>query len=424
MYVKFKSDTSGTFKGFNISVSAVEAVESYGMCRVSAKPGKVYWPNGSSGMLYTPDYPIPYPAGTNCFWIITVPTGKRVKLTFEDFELEKNSFNTGYSNCKYDQIEVYRDYVEMRDGPWSNSRDLGVYCGNKLGFKFYSTGHQMWIKFRSAADGSGQSKGFKAHFEAVEPIVSEELCLPGNTNNDNLKLTGSDGTLQSPLVYYPPDLNCDWLITVPEGNTVELSFDAFDLDFDGATGACKGDYVDILDGQDSDSKSHGKFCGYKFPGTIRSSGRYMRVRFKSDSKGPVYKGFKATFSAESSSTMLTLVIVILIVVILLALLVGCILYLVKRKKTPDSEAGAAIRMSAITTPASHTTQAGVTEHTPSAQVPDQRAETPYSTPQVGFAPGTTDPLLPSPERPDTLPENPPPYSGEEDVPQYPPPGKS
>ncbi len=124
------------------------------------------------------------------------------------------------------------------------------------------------------------------------------------------------------------------------------------------------------------------------------------------------------------STMLTLVIVILVVVILLALLVGCILYLVKRKKTPDSEAGAAIRMSAITTPASHTTQAGVTEHTPSAQVPDQRAETPYSTPQVGFASGTTDPLLPSPERPDTLPENPPPYSGEEDVPQYPPPGKS
>ena len=141
-------------------------------------------------------------------------------------------------------------------------------------------------------------------------VVSEELCLPGNTNNDNLKLTGSDGAIQSPLVYYPPDLNCDWLITVPEDNTVELSFDRFELDHDGATGECKGDYVDILDGQDSDSKIRGRFCGYTSPGTIRSSGRYMRVRFKSDSGGPVYKGFKATFSAVKNSSKLESLIMI------------------------------------------------------------------------------------------------------------------
>ena len=123
------------------------------------------------------------------------------------------------------------------------------------------------------------------------------LCLPGNTNNANLKLTGWDGTLESPLVYYPPNLNCDWLITVPEENTLELSFDRFELDREGATGACKGDYVDITDGQDSNSKSLGKFCGFASLGAIRSSGRDMRVRFRSDSEGPVYRGFKATFSA-------------------------------------------------------------------------------------------------------------------------------
>ena len=140
------------------------------MCRVSAGASKVYWPNGTSGTLYTPDYPVPYPGDTNCFWTITVPPGKRVKLTFEDFELDKGSAYTGYSYCKYDQnIDVYRDYVEIRDGPWSSSRELGIYCGNKLGFEFYSTGHQMWIKFHSTPNGSGQSKGFKALFEAVEP---------------------------------------------------------------------------------------------------------------------------------------------------------------------------------------------------------------------------------------------------------------
>ena len=92
--------------------------------------------------------------------------------------------------------------------------------------------------------------------------------------------------------------------------------------------------------------------------------------------------------------MLILAIVILIVVILIVLLVGCILYLVKQKKTPNSEAGAAVRMSAITTPASHTTraEARVTELHPSTQ----REETPYSTPQVTYAPEPKDPLLPPP----------------------------
>lgn len=113
--------------------------------------------------------------------------------------------------------------------------------------------------------------------------------------------------------------------------------------------------------------------------------------------------------------MLILAIVILIVVILIVLLVGCILYLVKRKKTLNSEAGAAVRMSAITTPASHTrAEARVTEIHPSTQ----REETPYSTPQVAYAPEPKDPLLPPPARTNTS-ENPPPYSGYEDITQYP-----
>ena len=94
------------------------------------------------------------------------------------------------------------------------------------------------------------------------------------------------------------------------------------------------------------------------------------------------------------STLLVLTIVILSVVILMLLLVGCILYFVnwKKKKTPNCEAGATIRMSAITTP-SHTGQPRTAEHPP--QVPDQRAENPYSTPGVGYAPAPTDPLISS-----------------------------
>ena len=58
--------------------------------------------------------------------------------------------------------------MEIRDGAWSDSRELGIYCGNKLDFEFYSTGRHMWVKFHSISDGKKEDKGFKAHFEAVE----------------------------------------------------------------------------------------------------------------------------------------------------------------------------------------------------------------------------------------------------------------
>lgn len=65
-------------------------------------------------------------------------------------------------------------------------------------------------------------------------------------------------------------------------------------------------------------------------------------------------------------------------------------------------------MSEITTSRPHTTQAGVSGQ--ARQVPEQRAETSYSTPEVGYAPAPTDPLL-SPSSIANTSDEPPPYSG-------------
>ena len=130
--------------------------------------------------------------------------------------------------------------------------------------------------------------------------TSNHWCFSGNVNNNNLKITESSGILQSPLrdSGYPPDLSCDWLITVPEWKIVKLSFDTFDLQMSG-WGQCKDDYVEVLDGKYNSSLSKGRFCDFN-PGDIRSSGRYMRVRFKSDSDSTYFshRGFKASFIAE------------------------------------------------------------------------------------------------------------------------------
>ena len=133
--------------------------------------------------------------------------------------------------------------------------------------------------------------------------TSNHLCFSGNVNNNNLELTGSRGTLQSPLrdSSYPPDVSCDWLITVPEGKIVKLSFESFRLQRNSGW-TCTEDYVEILDGKDISSLSKGKFCD-SLPEDIRSSGRYMRVRFKSDSDSTYFShtGFRATFIAEDRS---------------------------------------------------------------------------------------------------------------------------
>ena len=136
--------------------------------------------------------------------------------------------------------------------------------------------------------------------------ISKELCFPGNINNNDLELTGSHGTLQSPTEKhsgkYPPDSSCDWLITVPDGKIVKLSFDRFNLQ-PSTHDECTADYVQILDGKDRrNSEIKGIYCGhYISPEGIRSSGRYMRVLFRSDSLVSDYEGFKATFTAEDKT---------------------------------------------------------------------------------------------------------------------------
>ena len=127
-------------------------------------------------------------------------------------------------------------------------------------------------------------------------VYDEEHCLPGNTSNLNLGLTGSYGTLQSPE-YYPPELYCEWLITVPEGKKVELSFERFELDPQTAKYGC-GDYVQIHDGDSGDSITIDNFCGNVIPKPVRSSGRHMYIRFQGDSENDTpRRGFKATFKA-------------------------------------------------------------------------------------------------------------------------------
>ena len=147
---------------------------------------------------------------------------------------------------------------------------------------------------------------FLIHILATSTLVNaKEVCFKGNIHNDNLELTNTYGTLQSPQqdsngrTEYPPDMNWDWVITVPASKIVRLSFDRFDLEW---SSDCTADYVEVKDGNSGYSRSKGRFCGSEIPEDVLSTGRYMHVRFRSDSKYSYYLGFKATFTAEDKSS--------------------------------------------------------------------------------------------------------------------------
>ncbi|KAJ7371404.1 hypothetical protein OS493_025866 [Desmophyllum pertusum] len=120
LYVKFHTDAyyyDLTNKGFSFSFSAVKQEEAAGICRSTDGSNKVRSLIGTSGTFFSPNYPVPYPNDVRCIWTISVPAGKRVKLTFEDFDLDKD-----FVTCDYQTEKI--DYVQIRDGQVSEVKSL------------------------------------------------------------------------------------------------------------------------------------------------------------------------------------------------------------------------------------------------------------------------------------------------------------
>jgi len=105
------------------------------------------------GKFSSPNYPMSnYPASRDCSWIITVPSDKLVKLVFIELAFGSCEFNCSSDNCTY---------VELYDGSSANSSSLGRFCNGSALQKVFSSGNQMFVKFRS---GSSLDRGFEAQY--------------------------------------------------------------------------------------------------------------------------------------------------------------------------------------------------------------------------------------------------------------------
>lgn len=59
---------------------------------------------GTSGVIQSPGYPNGYAHWIRCYWNIIAPFGRKVKLEFDDLDMERPS--RGTNQCRYDTLTV------------------------------------------------------------------------------------------------------------------------------------------------------------------------------------------------------------------------------------------------------------------------------------------------------------------------------
>ncbi|XP_044176241.1 cubilin-like isoform X2 [Acropora millepora] len=284
LWIRFRSDSSVSYKGFDARYTIFKAP-------VCFSSGVSYLSLSSTTKLLTsPNYPSNYPPSANCFWSLKRPSSSYgVRLTFHLFSLEASS------SCR-------DDYVEIRDGyTFSTSTIIGKFCGTRIPPMIVSRYTYIFVKFISDFDYYPSRRYFSASFKAILKVSSTSQCSINSPflYNNNLQLSSSSGgTLRSPSYPfdYPNNMMCTWTITAPRGSGLLLTFNYFRLE----SGPCSThDYLEVRHGSSSTSTRIGTYCG-TYVLNIFSSGRYLWIRFRSDSLLS-YKGFDARYTIVTPS---------------------------------------------------------------------------------------------------------------------------
>ncbi|XP_026250598.2 tolloid-like protein 2 [Urocitellus parryii] len=295
MRVEFKSDNTVSKRGFRAHFFSDkdecakdnggcqhECVNTFGSYLCRCRNGYRLHENGhdckeagcahkissAEGTLASPNWPDKYPSRRECTWNISSTAGHRVKLTFNEFEIEQ------HQECAYDHLEMY-------DGPDTLAPILGRFCGSKKPDPVVASGSSLFLRFYS--DASVQRKGFQAAYSTEcggrlkAEVQTKELYSHAQFGDNN----------------YPSQAHCDWVIVAEDGYGVELIFRTFEVEEEAD---CGYDYMEAYDGYDSSAPRLGRFCGSGPLEEIYSAGDSLMIRFHTDDTINK-KGFHARYTS-------------------------------------------------------------------------------------------------------------------------------
>ncbi|KAM9793845.1 bone morphogenetic protein 1-like isoform 3-T3 [Syngnathus typhle] len=210
--------------------------------------------NGASGTISSPNWPDKYPSKKACTWTLSTTPGHRIKLTFNEIDME------AHLECAYDHLEIF-------DGTDTRAPRLSRICGTKKPSPVISGDNTMFLRFFS--DNSVQKRGFQASYTAE--------C--GGSLNAEVKTKDLYSHAQFGDTNYPGGSDCLWVISAEKGYGVELLFQVFEIEEEPD---CGYDYVELYDGADIKSPRLGQFCGSGAPEEIYSAGDALVIKFHSD----------------------------------------------------------------------------------------------------------------------------------------------
>nr|XP_057916775.1 neuropilin and tolloid-like protein 1 isoform X2 [Doryrhamphus excisus] len=92
---------------------------------------------------------------------------------------------------------------------------------------------------------------------------------------------------------YPPDTECVYILEAPPRQCIELHFEEqYSIE---SSWECKFDNIEVRDGPFGFSPMLGRYCGQQSPPDIRSSGRYLWIKFVTDGELEAV-GFSASYN--------------------------------------------------------------------------------------------------------------------------------
>uniref|UniRef100_A0AAR2L905 CUB and Sushi multiple domains 2 n=1 Tax=Pygocentrus nattereri TaxID=42514 RepID=A0AAR2L905_PYGNA len=320
--VHFSCDEGYELQGSK-SITCMRVTDSYvgwsddrPICRAPMCGGQL---RGPSGVITSPNFPVQYDNNANCTWIITASDpNKVIKLTFEDFDLER-----GYDTLTVGDGAVIGDQRTV----------FHVLSGTSTPDLVVSTSHQMWLNFKT--DDTSGSLGFKVSYEEIDqggcgdpgiPAYGKREgsgfrhgdrlyfeCLPAfelvgkknitcQKNNQwsakkpscvfscFFNFTTPSGVLLSPNYpqEYGNNMHCVWLIIAKPESRINLAFNDLSMEK-------QFDFLSIKDGGKAESPILGTFSGDVLPSPITTSGHVARLEFLTDHTY-TDRGFNITFT--------------------------------------------------------------------------------------------------------------------------------
>ncbi|CAK8672552.1 unnamed protein product [Clavelina lepadiformis] len=282
LHVRFRSDSTYNFRGFNASFISVPSVPTTIPVTEFEECGEsLEVPPIGHGFVISPGYNQQHPSNLMCVWLLTTSSKYHIRVWFG-----------------YIFTETCCDWIKVRDGANANSPKIGVISGSPQFFPSYvSSGSVLRIEFDS--DEVGNGKGFNFYYENYKPGNDAQTSTCGANLTADVNRLQYFSTPNWPGTY-DNDTFCIWVITAGFGQTVRLQIL-------GAITELSSDYMKLYEGdQPTEENLHVTLTGkHAIRYTYTSAGNQLTVVFDTDENHRnrlQAGGFRASYHAVFDKT--------------------------------------------------------------------------------------------------------------------------